>query len=126
MKEKRMCKQRIALDMIMSQNNKGGLSKGAILLHTKQCEDMEDMQKKMSELEKKVDNINKSVDTLKNSVENLDIKIDNLFEKFESSPTFGKVLKSFLENKIVQAIIVSAIATYIGSNHITDLLEFLK
>lgn len=107
-----MCMQRTALDMIITQPDKGGLSEAAILLHRKQCEDTENMQKKINGLETKVDSIEK--------------KVDSILEKLEESPSFFCVLKTFLENKIVQAIIVSTLATVVGSNYIPNFLEFLK
>lgn len=112
MKEKVMCKQRVALEMLISQNDRGGLSKGAILLHQKQCEDTEAMQKKMTELEKKVDSI--------------DRKFDDLLEKLSESEKFINILKGFLGNKVVQAIIASVLAAKLGADTLPQLLEFLK
>lgn len=72
---KRMTKpqQRVALDMILTQENHGGMSPEALLLHEKQAEDAERMEKRMSEIEKKVDSLDKKVDTL-------DEKIDEIKE----------------------------------------------
>lgn len=114
-----MCKQRVALEMLISQTDKGGLSEGAILLHQKQCEDTEAMQLKMSELEKKVDGLDKKVD-------GLDKKFDLLLDKLEKGDSFLNVIKSFAENKVVQAIIVSILATYVGGSYLPQLLDFLK
>ena len=40
-----MCKQRVALDMIEAQHDHGGMSDAALLLHKKQCEDTDLMNK---------------------------------------------------------------------------------
>lgn len=68
--------QRVALDMIMAEEGHGGMSKAALLLHQKQAEDAEKMDKRMCEIEKKVD-------SLDNKVVALDNKIDNKFDELK-------------------------------------------
>ena len=59
-----MCKQRVALEMLETQEKHGGLSDGAFLLHQKQCEDFETMQREVSALKERVNGIDKKIDTI--------------------------------------------------------------
>ena len=47
-----MCKQRVALDMIEAQHDHGGMSDAALLLHKKQCEDTEQVNKRYQDIQK--------------------------------------------------------------------------
>lgn len=49
-----MCEQRVALEMLEKQEGNGGLSPAAMLLHKKQCEDYEKMDKRMTKIERDV------------------------------------------------------------------------
>lgn len=63
-----MCQQRTALDMIKANQDHGGLSDAALLLHQKQCEDTENMNKRIDEIENKVDIIDHKVDEIKHMI----------------------------------------------------------
>lgn len=67
--------QRTALEMIMAEDDHGGMSKAALLLHQKQAEDAEKMDQRMCEIEKKVDSLDKKVVALDNKI---DSKFDEL------------------------------------------------
>lgn len=110
-----MCKQRTALDMILKQKDCGGMSDSALQLHQKQCEDYEAMQREVSTLKERVNSIDKKVDDV----------LDKL-DKLSKDPTFLEVFKSCLGNKVVQALIASAIATWVGSAHLPEILSFFK
>lgn len=101
----KMCKQRTALDMLIAQPDKGGLSDAAILLHKKQCDDTEELSQKIDGIEKKVDKI-----------------IAKLDEKNASTQIVLKVL----DNRMVQIIILVIIATILGSNYLIDFLHILQ
>jgi hypothetical protein len=60
-----MCLQRTALEMIEAQEDHGGMSHAAILLHRKQCEDTERMNKRIDEIENKVDAIDQKINEIK-------------------------------------------------------------
>lgn len=93
MEEKIMCQQKVALEMILTQEDHGGMSDAAILLHRKQCEDTERMEKRMTEIEKKVD-------TLDEKVDNLDRKVDEIKELVTLKSSFLGNLKEVLSNKV--------------------------
>lgn len=85
--------QRTALDMIMADEGHGGLSPSAVLLHQKQCEDFEKMEKRMSDIEHKVDKLDKKIDTL-------DRKFDELTQLVAIKSSFKANLKEVVSSKI--------------------------
>lgn len=107
MKGKNMCQQKVALEMIMTQPDKGGMSEAAILLHRKQCEDTERMEKRMTEIEKKVDVLGKKVD-------NLDEKIDEIKELVSKETSFTQNIKDILSNKVFLYILITIICACFG------------
>ena len=107
-----MCKQRVALEMIEKQTRKGGLSKAALLLHEKQCEDFEKMENRMDRLEKKFDELDK--------------KFDLVIAELKRQQSFKASVISFFSNKIVQAIIASIICVSAGSQMGVAVLDFFK
>lgn len=109
-----MCRQRTALEMLEKQHNHGGLSKAAFLLHQKQCEDYEAMQKEVTTLKERVNGIDKKVDDIL-------FKLDEI----NKQPTFCSVIKSFISNRIVQAIIAATLSAWLGGNYLPELLSFL-
>lgn len=102
-----MCQQKVALDMIEAQEDKGGLSPAAILLHRKQCEDTERMDKRMSNIEKKVD-------TLADKVDSLDHKIDDLKDLVATKTSISGSIKEVLSNKVFLYILMALIASTLG------------
>lgn len=109
--------QRVALDMIMAEDDHGGLSKAALLLHQKQAEDAEKMDKRMSEIEKKVDSLDKKVD-------GLDKKVDDILELVSSRSSFKSNLKEVLSNKVFIYLLISLIALLGGAN-VADIGTFI-
>lgn len=107
MKEKGMCQQKVALEMILTQPDKGGMSEAAILLHRKQCEDTERMEKRMTELEKKVDVLDRKVD-------NLDGKIDEIKELVSVKTSFIGNIKDILSNKVFLYILITLLCAAFG------------
>lgn len=99
--KKEMCKQRIALEMIKSQKNKGGLSKTALFLHEEQSKDFEEMSKRMLNLEKKVDSIS--------------IKLDHLINLSKhNNNSIGISLKEVLSNKVFLYVIITLLCASFG------------
>ncbi len=66
-----MCKQRVALEMIEAQPDHGGMSDAAIRLHKKQCEDTEQMNKRITDIENKLDTVDRKVDNMQASITQL-------------------------------------------------------
>lgn len=105
----KMPKQRTALDMIEAQEGHGGMSDMALLLHRKQAEDAENMEKRMCEIEKKVDNLDKKFDTL-------DKKIDDIMKIVSDQKSFVVNLKEVLSNKIFIYLLISLMCVLFGVN----------
>lgn len=102
-----MCQQRTALDMIEAQKDHGGLSKAALLLHKKQCEDTEIMNKRINDIEQKLDEVNHKFDTL-------DLKIDEIKAMISSSGSVWKSLKEVLSNKVFLYILILVVGSCLG------------
>lgn len=100
--------QRVALDMILTQEDHGGMSNAALLLHQKQAEDAEKMDKRMCEIEKKVDTLDKKVDTL-------DKKVDEIRSIVSSQTSFRASLKEVLSNKVFLYILISVVGLLCGA-----------
>lgn len=99
--------QRVALDMIMAEKGHGGLSTAALLLHQKQAEDAEKMDKRMGEIEKKVDNLDHKVDAL-------DKKVDDILELVSQKCKFTDSIKEILSNKVFLYILITLICATFG------------
>ena len=102
-----MCKQRTALDMIKAQDGHGGLPDSALILHEKQCEDFEYMQKEINE-------IKKDVSCVKEAQENINRKIDNLIQLVEKKSSFKGNLKDIFNNKIFIYLLVTLLCAAFG------------
>lgn len=102
--------QRVALDMLLAQKNHGGLSSAALLLHQKQAEDAEKMDKRMCEIEKKVDILDKKIDEIKTLI--------------AKRTSFTENIKEILSNKIFIYLLIIITASACGVQ-IADLGTFL-
>lgn len=109
--------QRVALDMILAEDNHGGLSAAAVLLHQKQAEDAEKMDKRMCEIEKKVDVLDKKVDSL-------DKKVDDILEIIAKRTSFTESIKEILSNKVFIYLLIIITASACGIQ-VADLGTFL-
>jgi peptidoglycan hydrolase CwlO-like protein len=109
--------QRPALDMILAQEGHGGMSPEALLLHQKQAEDAERMEKRMGEIEKKVDTLDKKVDAL-------DGKIDEIKALVVSKGSFKECIKEILSNKVFIYLLIIIIASICGVQ-VADLGTFI-
>lgn len=109
--------QRTALDMIMAEEGHGGMSQAALLLHVKQAEDAEKMDKRMCEIEKKVDSLDKKVD-------GLDKKVDEIKDLVASKNSFKASIKEILSNKIFIYLLLITIAAVCGVE-VADVGTFL-
>ena len=95
-----MCQQRTALDMIEAQKDHGGMSKAALLLHKKQCEDTEIMNKRINDIEQKLDS--------------LDRKIDEIKAMVSSRGSFFNSLKEIFSNKVFLYILILIVCSCLG------------
>lgn len=95
-----MCMQKTALEFIKSQKDKGGMSDAALLLHEKQCEDTELMNKRIDDIEKKLDGVDKKVDELKILI--------------TTNKGFGENLKEILNNKAFIYLLITIICACFG------------
>lgn len=109
--------QRTALDMILTQDGHGGMSPEALLLHQKQAEDAERMEKRMGEIEKKVDTLDKKVDAL-------DSKIDEIKELVTTKSSFVGCLKEVLSNRVFIYLLIIIVASICGVQ-VADLGTFV-
>ena len=95
-----MCQQRTALDMIEAQQDHGGMSAAALLLHRKQCEDTDIMNKRIDDIETKLDVVDKKVDEIKAMI--------------CAQGSFIKNLKEILSNKVFLYLLISLICACFG------------
>ena len=102
-----MCEQRVALDMILGQNKRGGLSKAALILHEKQCRDFEKMECRMTNLEKKVDSLEKKVD-------GVDEKLERVLELVGKRTSIGETIKEVLSNKVFIYLLITLLCATFG------------
>lgn len=105
--KQQMCEQRVALDMILGQPKRGGLSKSAIILHEKQCEDFIKLEHRMTDLEKKVDAVERKVETL-------DGKIDRVLELCARKTSIWGAFKEVLSNKVFIYILITLLCAAFG------------
>lgn len=95
-----MCQQRTALDMIEAQKDHGGMSKAALLLHRKQCEDTEIMNKRIDDIESKLDAVDKKVDEIKAMI--------------SAHGSFIRSLKEILSNKVFLYLLITMVCACFG------------
>lgn len=105
--EDKMSEQKTALEMIETQADKGGLSSAAILLHHKQCEDAERMEKRMTEIEKKVDDLSGKIDTVEG-------KVDEIKELVSYNSSFIGNLKDIMSNKVFLYLLITLMCAVLG------------
>lgn len=102
-----MCEQRVALDMILAQTKRGGLSKAALLLHEKQCEDYIKMERRMTKIEQKVDAVERKVETM-------DIKLDKVLELCARKNSVSAAIKEVLSNKTFLYVLITLLCAAFG------------
>lgn len=107
MRKKNMSQQKTALDMIETQQDRGGLSTAALMLHRKQCEDAENMERRMREIENKVD-------VLDTKVDNVEKKVDEIKMMINHKSSFIGNLKEVLSNKVFIYLLLIFIAVVFG------------
>lgn len=105
--ESEMSEQKTALEVILTQKDKGGLSDAAIILHQKQCKDAERMEKRMTEIEKKVDDLSDKVGSVESKVDELKALV---IQKY----SFVGSLKEILSNKVFLYILLITVASICG------------
>lgn len=111
-----MCEQRVALEMLESQDDKGGLTPGALLLHKKQCEDYEKMDKRMTKIERDVAEI-KAVQADTNQ------KVDTILQLLSTKQHTNPLLSKLIDIKYFWFWLILTTAAVCGINfeHIVDL-----
>ncbi len=103
-----MCEQqRAALDIIKGQVKRGGLSKSALILHEKQCQDFEKMENRMTVIETKVDALERKVDTM-------DGKIDRVLETLNNRSSLSDKVRDILNNKVFLYILITILCASFG------------
>lgn len=109
-----MCKQRTALDMIKAQGGHCGLSDSALLLHEKQCEDFEVMQKEINEIKKDLSVVKDTQVELKEAQEETNKKIDELMSIVACKSSFFSNLKDIFNNKIFIYLLITLLTAAFG------------
>jgi hypothetical protein len=99
--------QRSALEMILAQPNRGGMSKSAILLHQKQCEDFETMQKE-------INFIKEDVKEMKQEQSKMHQKLDALIDLSTKRTSFIQNVKEILNNKVFLYILITLMCALFG------------
>ncbi len=102
-----MCRQRVAMDFIESQPDCCGMSKEALLLHKKQCEDFEAMQKE-------INSIKNDMSAMKKTQEEQTKKIDELIVLMQKKSSFWGNIKDVFNNKVFLYLLISIIAVSFG------------
>ncbi len=102
-----MCRQRTALDMIKTQKDHCGLSDSALLLHEKQCEDFEVMQKEINE-------IKQDLSVVKEAQEETNKKIDELIALVARKSSFMGILKDAFNNKVFIYLLITLLTAAFG------------
>lgn len=95
-----MCQQRTALEMIEAQPGHGGMSDAAIILHRKQCEDTDRMNKRIDDIETKLDVVDHKVDEIKGMI--------------MQQGSFSKSLKEILSNKVFLYLLITLTCACLG------------
>lgn len=89
---KKMCGQKTVMDMLKTMPDNGGLSKTAMLLHEKQCEDFEKMNAKIVKIEK-------DIEELKTNSKLTDEKVDKILLLLTSNTSFNAFFSKLLDVK---------------------------
>lgn len=105
--EEEMSEQKTALEVILTQKDRGGLSDAAIVLHQKQCEDAERMEKRITEIEKKVDGLGNKIDTVEE-------KVDEIKELVSHNSSFLGNIKDIFSNKVFLYLLITFMCAVLG------------
>ena len=109
-----MCRQRTALEMIKIHPNHDGLSDSALLLHEKQCEDFEYMQKEINAIKEDISSVKHAQEEFMHTQEEMDKKIDDLISLVERKSSFSQNIKDILSNKVFLYILITLICAAFG------------
>lgn len=120
-----MCNsQRAALDMLCATDDHGGLSPTALMLHKKQCEDFEKMQKEIDTIKADVSEMKADVSCVRSDVSDVKKQISELKTIFEERGSFIQTLKEVLNNKnFIKLLLIIISALF--SLSLTELAEFM-
>lgn len=99
--------QRSALDMILAQPKRGGMSKSAILLHQKQCEDFEQMQKEINLIKDDIQHVKTQQDQMHQ-------KLDSIILLVQSKSSFLENLKEIVNNKVFLYLLITLMCALFG------------
>ena len=128
-----MCEQRVALDMLASQPKRGGLSKGAFILHEKQCEDTEKLFNRMQKVEgeivqlrKDVDQVKTDVSEIKDTVSSMAGQLTILVEARKRREERWQIASKIVSSKIFHAIVGTILAGILGAQYLGPILDFFK
>lgn len=101
--------QKSALEMIIAQPKKGGMSKSAILLHQKQCEDFEKMQKEINRIKEDIQDVKLIQDQMHQ-------KLDSIIDLVKQRLSFSANLKDVLNNKVFLYIVLTLMCAFFGAS----------
>lgn len=102
-----MCEQRVALEMIEAQQDKGGLTPAMYLLHKMQCEDFEKQQESLNKMDIRMTKIEKDMAEvkavqaeMKATQEDTLKKVDTILEMLKSSEVKPTAFERFLDKVV--------------------------
>lgn len=114
-RSKEMCGQRTVMDMLKTMPDNGGLSKAAMQLHEKQCEDFEKMNAKIVKIEK-------DIEELKTNSKLTDEKVDKILLLLTSNTSFSAFFTKLLDVKYfwLWLIIITGLIFGVNFENIID------
>lgn len=107
--------------MIKAHPDHDGLSNSALILHEKQCEDFEYMQKEINTIKEDIacvkhtqEEFKHVQEEFKHTQEEMDKKIDDLISLVERKSSFSENIKDIFSNKIFLYILITLICAAFG------------
>lgn len=109
-----MCRQEVALDMIKTQADCGGLSSAHTKLIEAQISDYKAMDKRMAAVEQKVEGLDKKVDTLDHKMNIINDKLENIAATLNKTVSPWASFKELISNKFILFVLLIVLSVAVG------------